>query len=296
MKLKGFNEFRKKLPWLSGKKIYLLPVFFICTIAVSILITILFDSIPDWLLVYGWDNEALSLCPLIGELLIIAAGFSLVYQLWSRRDLLKTKYDMLSYQHIFFTGFAGILFVLSVPFSLFIPFWSFSPSFWAGSTLQALAQPLESFIPIISHIIFWIRMPLAIIFLVTGIGMAVRSLQSFGLDYMALVYLYYPEEGQLQEHAIYSVLRHPAYSGVLTAAFGGMLFTFTPYSIIFFIAFITAFYMHIYLVEEKELVSRFGESFKEYRKQVPAFMVKPAKIKTLFVFLFKGPESKPNPV
>ena len=131
-------------------------------------------------------------------------------------------------------------------------------------------------------------MPLAILFLITGIGIAVRSLQTFGLDYMALVYLYFPEEGQLQEHAIYSVLRHPAYSGVLTAALGGMLFTFTPYSIIFFIAFMTAFYMHVYLVEEKELLSRFGESFQEYRKKVPALFVKPDKIKDLLVFLLKG--------
>ena len=124
-----------------------------------------------------------------------------------------------------------------------------------------------------------------------GIGIAVRSLQSFGLDYMALVYLYFPEEGRLQEYEIYSVFRHPAYSGVLTAAFGGMLFTFTPYSIIFFIAFMTAFYMHVYLVEEKELVSRFGESFQEYRKKVPALVIKPQKVKTLLVFLLKGPKS-----
>jgi hypothetical protein len=41
-------------------------------------------------------------------------------------------------------------------------------------------------------------------------------------------------------------------------------------------------------VEEKELIKSFGTSYKDYMKRVPAFFVKPNKLKTLFHFLIHG--------
>ena len=292
MQLKGLNKFREKVPWFSGKRVFLIPVFFLFIIAATLLIVIAFDSLPGWLLSCGCNNTALSFSPLIGELLIVVVGFLLVYQMWYRRDYLKSKYGPNSYQHIFWTGLIGIILVLSFSLSLLIPFRYFSPTFWTQSQFQIMAQPLESFIPALGPTIFWIRIVLAIFLLIIGIGTAIRSLQTFGLDYMALVYLYFPEEGQLQEHAIYSVMRHPAYSGALTIGLGGMFFIFTPFSIIFFLIYLAGFYIHVYLVEERELISRFGESFLEYRKKVPAFMVRPSKIQVLLIFLFRGPEAQ----
>lgn len=292
MRLKGLNKFREKVPWFSGKKIVLIPLFFLAVIAASLLIIIAFDSLPDWILNLGYNNAALAFSPLIGELLIVIAGFLLVYQVWRKREYLKAKYGQYSYQHIFWTGLTGIVLVLSMAISLFIPFWTFSPSFWMQSQVQVLVQPIESLIPAVSPVIFWIRMALTVLFLLIGLGTAARSLQTFGLDYMALVYLYFPEEGELQEHAIYSVLRHPAYSGALTVGLAGMFFTFTPFSIIFFLIYVAGFYIHVYLVEEKELISRFGESFQEYRKKVPALFIKPSKIKALVLFLLKEPKSQ----
>jgi protein-S-isoprenylcysteine O-methyltransferase Ste14 len=290
MELKGLSKFTEKIPWLSGKKIVLVPVFFILVMAAGLLILMVFDAIPGWLVSSGLNYTFLSLFPLIGELLIGVAGLLLVYQMWSRRDRLKAKYGRSSYQRIFPVGLTGITFVLSIAVSLYIPFLSFSPAFWIKPPFQILAQPLESFIPVISYIILPVRMVLAAFFLVTGLATVIRSLQTFGLDYMTLVYLYFPEEGQLQEHEIYSVLRHPAYSGALTAALGGLFFTFTAYSILFFIIYLAGFYIHVHFVEEKELLQRFGESFQEYRKKVPAFCVKPGKLKVYFAFLLRGPK------
>jgi protein-S-isoprenylcysteine O-methyltransferase Ste14 len=115
--------------------------------------------------------------------------------------------------------------------------------------------------------------------------MMIRSLQVFGIDYMAVVYLYFPEESKIQDHKIYSVLRHPMYTGILLVGLGGMFYTFTLYSIIFFIVELSAFYIHIHFVEERELVERFGPSYQEYMKKVPAFFVRPNKLGTFLGFL-----------
>ena len=107
--------------------------------------------------------------------------------------------------------------------------------------------------------------------------MIFRALETFGIDYMTVVYLYFPEESELQDHKIYSVLRHPTYSGVLLISLGGMIAQLTLYSISFFLILYMGMYIHIHFVEEKELIKRFGDSYKEYRKKTPAFFVHPKK-------------------
>ena len=43
--------------------------------------------------------------------------------------------------------------------------------------------------------------------------------------------------------------------------------------------------IHIRAVEEKELIERFGDSYIEYRKKVPALFVRPKKIGVYLKFL-----------
>ena len=43
--------------------------------------------------------------------------------------------------------------------------------------------------------------------------------------------------------------------------------------------------IHIRLVEEKELIIRFGDSYREYQKQVPAILIKPKDIVRFMIFL-----------
>ena len=117
--------------------------------------------------------------------------------------------------------------------------------------------------------------------------MSLRSVASFGLDYTAVVSLYFPDESQIQDHEIYSAIRHPLYGGWLTIGLGGAILTFSPYSFIFFFLFLVGFYLHIHLVEERELLSRFGGSYETYRRSVPAFFVKWSKIGTLLGFILK---------
>jgi protein-S-isoprenylcysteine O-methyltransferase Ste14 len=292
MRIKGSAKFREKTPWFSGKKIYILPVYALCILSLSIAVMTWFDSVPGRITLSEVNPIILSSFPLIGELLVCVVGFLMIYQMWLRRDRLRTKYGQLSYQHICLVGFAGVGCWLSLVINLFIPYWSFSPSFWIKSPLQLLVLPLESYVPMAGPVLFWVRMTLAILFSAVGIMMFIRSLQTFGFDYMAVVYLYFPEESKLQNHEIYSVLRHPAYAGILTVGLGGMFFTFTLYSIIFLIVFILAFYIHIYFVEEKELIQRFGTSFQEYRRNVPALVANPRKMGVFLDFLLREPNTR----
>ena len=128
---------------------------------------------------------------------------------------------------------------------------------------------------------------LPILFLALGLLIFGRALQIFGFDYLTVVYLYFPEESEIQENEIYSVIRHPAYVGALIIGLGGTIFVFTIFSFISFSFFLLCFYIHTHFVEERELTQRFGSSYVDYCKQVPAFFVRPTKLKILFHFLFK---------
>jgi protein-S-isoprenylcysteine O-methyltransferase Ste14 len=69
-----------------------------------------------------------------------------------------------------------------------------------------------------------------------------------------------------------------------------MFSTLTLYSIIFSLVYFLGFYIHIHFVEEKELIVRFGPSYQEYMKKVPAFFVNPKKLGILLGFLLGKPE------
>ena len=184
-------------------------------------------------------------------------------------------------------GLGGIVWVLTVAFNQFTVFYKSSPSFWSTSDLNLLATPLDTLLIPVVPVLFFIKIILGYAFLAFGLLMFGRALQVFGLDYLAVVYLYFPEEGEIQENEIYSIIRHPAYAGALIIGFGGTIFTLTIFSFISFAFFLLGFYIHVHFVEERELVQRFGSSYIGYRSKVSAFFVNPKNLKTLFHFLFK---------
>ncbi|GAH80821.1 unnamed protein product, partial [marine sediment metagenome] len=60
---------------------------------------------------------------------------------------------------------------------------------------------------------------------------------------------------------------------------------FAIYSVIYFLIFLVGMKIHLKLVEEKELIERFGEQYKKYRENVPAFFVKLKDFKKYFSIL-----------
>ena len=70
MKMKGIEKFREKVPILSGKKIFLLPLYALSLLSLCILVMIRFDSIPSMAKFSDINPFLLSLFPLIGESIV----------------------------------------------------------------------------------------------------------------------------------------------------------------------------------------------------------------------------------
>jgi protein-S-isoprenylcysteine O-methyltransferase Ste14 len=120
-----------------------------------------------------------------------------------------------------------------------------------------------------------------------GLLTCTRAIQVFGFDYMVVLYLYFPEESKIQENRIYSVLRHPTYAGAILIAQGGTFFTFTFLSFATYVLLLVGFCLHVHFVEEKELIKRFGDSYRNYRQKVPAFFINLNNLSVFLRFLFE---------
>jgi len=125
-------------------------------------------------------------------------------------------------------------------------------------------------------------------FLLIGPLLWIRSIITFGVDNLAMLYVYYPKDGHRVSSDIYSVLRHPVYAGVLRLAIGLALLNSNVFAIFFGVLLmpfgLTAW---VRLVEEKELLERFGSGYNDYRKATPAFWPHPNSLGKFFHFLLK---------
>lgn len=285
MKIKGVEKFREKIPMLSGNKIFLLPLYWFSVLLCNIALLRWFDSLPGKLGSAGISWAVLSFLPLAGELLVAMVGLILVYQMWFWRKHLKAIYGPRSYQRIFLIGFGGAICLVSLIFNQFLGALAFPAPVGLCSPLKFLIVTPEVSGGSYGLLIFWTRTLLAVLFSGLGLMTWLRAVKTFGVDYVTVVYLYFPEESQFQDHKIYSVLRHPIYAAGILLGLGGTLASATLYSVICFGILLSAFAIHVHFVEEKELVERFGPSYQEYIKKVPAFFVKPGKAGIYLRFL-----------
>jgi protein-S-isoprenylcysteine O-methyltransferase Ste14 len=210
-------------------------------------------------------------------------GLFLIYLIFRLSKKLKIKYGDLSYQKIIFVGFAGVTIILSLAIHNYVSIFVWNTSLWKASPFRVYVNPITMFLPqaqiqIIFRIIGFI---ISIFLYILGLIIVIRAIQIFGLDYLAVVYLYFPEESELQDHKIYSFIRHPTYAALIIISLGGVFLQLNLYSLLFFIIYYIGFYIHVHYVEEKELIKRFGELFLDYREKVPAFFVKPKKFPQL---------------
>jgi len=136
------------------------------------------------------------------------------------------------------------------------------------------------------EVLEYIRIFIGFIVLFLGIGTVLRALFTFGFDYISVMYVYYPEDSEVQHHAIYSILRHPTYNGLILMSFSSVVFRFSFYSIIICLLFILGMNIHIKWTEDKELIERFGTSYKEYVKTKNVLFYHPKYVKNYFMFLF----------
>jgi protein-S-isoprenylcysteine O-methyltransferase Ste14 len=116
----------------------------------------------------------------------------------------------------------------------------------------------------------------------------IRSVFAFGADNLALLYVYHPEEGKVIDSNMYSILRHPIYAGVLRLGVGLALLNGNANAIAFAILLPLGLTGWIHLVEEKELIERFGQSYLDYRKHTPAFWPRLRDLGAFFKLLITG--------
>lgn len=282
--IKGMDKLREKLPAYPGKRLAILPLRAFLTGILAYAFLIILVITPR----FFPGNDLLTalepVLPLLGSVIVATCALWLIWGLWNKRIEMKEQHGDLAYQKMINRGLTGVFLIPSLVFLEFTLSRSFPPGSplnpittqWSTSILYLLGDPFG--------IELWIRMILSFIFLILGMLTVRSALMTFGLDYMGVVYLFFPEESEVQQHEIYSVIRHPTYLGGVLLGTAGLFFRFSVYSIFLFLLVYMVFRLQIGK-EEKELVERFGEGYVEYRKNVPALLVRPSKIGAYFRFL-----------
>jgi len=284
MQFKGLDKLHEKLPNYPGKRIALFPLIGIVTSLLGYGFLIALDILPR---VYSSVEVLVAIepyIPILGSLFLATIAFLLIGTLWSKRDSMKEKYGDLAYQRMIPRGVIGVFLIPPLVFHAFTSIRSLPPGPPANTLTTQVSTPLLQLLGIPLEIDIWLRMIISGLFIVFG-ALTVRSaLLTFGLDYMTVVYLYFPEESEVVDHEIYSVVRHPAYFGGVLLAVASLVFRFTIYSIILCILTYLVFRLQARR-EEKELVNRFGDSYRAYMKRVPALYVRLRDIPTYLRFL-----------
>ena len=284
MKLKGMEKLREKTPGYPGKKIALLPlrglVVAILAYFFLIFIDILPRLFPDIYLLFLLEP----ILPVLGSLIIGALAVWLIAIIWTQRDKMKSEYGDLAYQKMIPKGVMGVMIVPSVIFHAFTSIRSLPPGPPVNDLTIQFSRSLLPLLGITGQLDIWIRLILTGIFMVVGLLVVRSSIMTFGIDYMTVVYLYFPEESEVQEHEIYSIVRHPAYMAGVILGGAAMFFRFSVFSMIFALIVYLIFKVHIRR-EEGELIERFGEGYAEYREKVPGLYVHPRKLRLFIKFL-----------
>lgn len=285
MPVKGVDKLRAKLPKYMGWRwvgLGLLVVMGFVTVFTLMLLT---DSMARICPYTSFLVLIEPILPILGVLICELIAFRLLWGMWHNRDRYVAELGELAYQKAIPRGLFGISWVFAICLHIYVPLDALPAGTPVNPVTAFLARSLLAFLGIPIEFDSIIRIVGSVVLLILG-ALTVRSaVLTFGVDYMTLVYLYYPNESEVQQHAIYSVIRHPTYFGVLVIAAGGMWLRFSVYSLVFFVAFLLGLMTHIFVVEEKELRERFGEPFIEYQKRVPALHVRIRDLRTYLRFL-----------
>lgn len=203
----------------------------------------------------------------LGQMAGVIAGFFVAGQFFWRRREYRGKYGDRSYRNAFLHFMLpGLpLMLAAIAHDLYLP---------GERALLGWATP----------VVFLIGLYLFI----SGILLYVLAYLAFGADNLAMLYVYFPAESRLVNSSIYSILRHPAYSGAIRMGMAFGLWRGTWFSILFGLFMPVGLTLWLRLVEEPELIERFGQSYKEYRKRVPAFWPRVQDLAKFWRFLAGG--------
>jgi len=279
------DKFHAHLPDYPGKRIR----FFTRLSAISAIVGLLFMITMDGIFRLLLSGAVLLILspfgPFLGVGILELVGFLLVYLFWKKKNKLLERLANKAYQKALVYALIGIPLVITLAIHIYFPIDLIVPISSMDSITKFLSTNITELFVGFNILDIALRSIFGLLLLVIGGRTVFRTLNIFGMDYMGLVYVYYPEESEVQHHEIYSILRHPTYFALFIIALGGVLFRFSLYSIIFYGMLICGLMIHIRYVEEKELIKRFGDSYRDYQNKVPAILLKPKDFGKFLKFL-----------
>lgn len=284
MKLKGIDKLREKLPGYPGKRIAVLPTIALLAFLLGLAFMLTMDTIPRVMPGTLLLAELEPLLPVTGSVICVGTGILFVRLVWTKREKAKAELGELAYQRMVFRGLTGVSLLLSAVIHGFVSVRSLPPAPPVNEITTQLSTSFLSLIGVPLAVDIGLRIVGCAVFIILAMLTVNRALFTFGLDYMIVLYLYFPEESEIQSHEIYSVIRHPTYFSIILFGLAAIFGRMSVYSIVFGFVLFLGLLAHIRL-EEAELVERFGNSYLEYMKRVPGFYIRPRDIGSYFRFL-----------
>ena len=254
MNINGMDQLRKHVPDLNSPRGRLrIGLYFLGWFLLVTLYFVISDNIPTW--------------SIDSQIVILALGYLVLRFFFSRKKVYQEKYKELAYRNAFaHYGIPGLAIIMAAVAHTAYMNGPVVPRGWWTTLFFVIG--------------LWL--------LIVGAALWIRSIFAFGLDNLALLYVYYPEEGKIVDANIYGVLRHPVYAAVLRIIIALALLNGNANSLAFILFAPLGLFGWIRLVEEKELIERFGPSYLDYRKRVPAFWPHLRDYGKFFGFLVKG--------
>lgn len=266
----GIDVFLKYTPALNVKY----KAFFTYSYQLAIFVIVM--------ILFWWISSNLLLGALIWQLIIASlAIFPFAYITKNSekiRKLYREKYGELAYQHLFFKYL-----IYTIPLgaaSLYFPF-LLKTNYYFLPALISLPPNIitNNLLPFFSEI------PAGIFVIIIGILIR-RPSAGFDIDTDSYIYLIFPERGKKIEGGVYEYVRHPRYLGRGFIVIGlGILANNLLAIGVALIHFLS--YISLIKIEDRELIKRFGDDFRNYQKEVPALFPKYGKWKNFFRFVFK---------
>jgi len=293
MNLKGMEKVREKLPGYSGWRLALLPLLAFGMASLALASLLLLDILPRLFIQLPVLALIEPLLPIFGMALCFAIALWLIWGVWRKRNELQSEFGELAYQRVIPRGISGIGIVFGSVTHAFLSVRSLPPRPPINELTTQFSQSLLPLVGVPTEIDVPLRMIFGGFFVLLALLTVRRAFLTFGVDYMIVIYLYFPDESEIQEREIYSILRHPTYFAGILLGLGALAFRMSIYAAVFFVLIYFTFRAQI-SVEEKELVERFGEGYSEYMKKVPGLRVNPGDFGTYIRFLLGRSEDNAN--
>src|SRR3989304_8099790 len=181
----------------------------------------------------------------LGQNAGVMLGFVISAQFFWRRRGYREKYGDRCYRNAFLHFMLpGLPFMFAAIFhTAYVP---------------GMRLPLNGVTPIVSMIGLYL--------LVTGALLYVRAYLVFGTDNLAMLYVYFPAEGRMVNSSVYSILRHPAYSGAIRMGLAFGLWRGTWFSVLFGLFMPVGLTLWLRLLEEPEVIERVGGGYAASRR------------------------------